>query len=301
MSLDNIDELLKINTFIKRKHTREDRMDFHFHNSWEILYIKKGNLKIIYKDKKEKIRELNAFNNRIILVPSNVVHRLEFLNDVEIMVLEIEDFNKSYIRYLKSMYGFRNDKTIKELTSSSVFPTIFKDVDNIEGKMNSLIKLEKDHNSNVNNEIYNLEHKLLLKDLLFAIYFSYKNMPIKKNNTYINNCITYIYDHICDELTISKIASEIDISEVYLKKLFKNVVGMTLHKYINKIKIEQAVEYFKTTSLNGNDVAVKSGFKNYNILYKCFVRELGKTPKEIKDELKIKPIQYFNREFKAIV
>ena len=122
----------------------------------------------------------------------------------------------------------------------------------------------------------------------------------EQKNTHIDECLNYIHNNLSSELTIENIAKEINLSEAYLKNLFKKEMGTSLYNYVINKRINLAIDYLKTTSLSQKEIAQKSGFKTYNSFYKCFIQQTNKKPKDylIADT---KSIQYFNDDFKKII
>lgn len=296
---NNLNEFVKINTFIYRLHEKEMKMDYHSHKELELTYVLDGKVELNYFNKKKLCKKL-ILPEQLLILNKNVVHKLKFHTDTTLLVLEIEDLHGKFIEFLQ------NDPILKKETKiinffenkDPLIKTLF-DVSYINEKMKFLIDFEKNKHKQTNDDLLDLEFHVYFKDLILSIYKSYLSRP-KQKNIHVDECLTYIHNNLSTDLTIELIANEINISETYLKILFKKEVGTSIYQYILSERINLAIEYLKTTSLSQKEIAKKVGFKSYNSFYKCFLAQTHKRPKEFQGIID-KDMQYFNYDFKKIV
>ncbi len=90
--------------------------------------------------------------------------------------------------------------------------------------------------------------------------------------TYINNNIGN------SELSNESIAKEMGISEVYLRKLFKEKLNITPKQYILLMRLEQAKQSLSQTGESITDIAEKCGFSNVYHFCRMFKERTGYTP-----------------------
>ena len=67
-----------------------------------------------------------------------------------------------------------------------------------------------------------------------------KEQHIKEYISRINKVIDYIEINITTELNLDALASTANFSKFHFHRIFKNLVGETLNKYINRVRIEKA-------------------------------------------------------------
>lgn len=292
----NLSKHIKINTFIYKKHEQGMKMDYHFHSEFELTYILDGKVELEFFNKK-KHNKITVFSNQMIIINKNVLHKLNFIVDSTLLVLEVEDINNGFLTYLKNEEIFFNEKRILNFIKNNTNSTyVLYDVSYIKDKMKYLIDFEKRKKLNSSNDLLEFEFNVYFKELLLSMYKSYiENSSIE--NTHIRECINYIHKNLSSDLNISNIAKRLNISEAYLKKRFKIELGIPIYKYIINERIKLAIEYLNNTSLSQKEIATQVGFKSYNSFYKCFINETGKHPKEFQSVDK-KSMQYFNNEFK---
>ena len=75
-----------------------------------------------------------------------------------------------------------------------------------------------------------------------------------------------------------------NISEVYLRKLFKARYGTTPSGFITEIKLENACKMLKTGMFTIEETAFQSGFKNPSYFSHVFKNIKGVTPLEYKQK-----------------
>lgn len=85
-------------------------------------------------------------------------------------------------------------------------------------------------------------------------------------------------------LSISSLADEAKISEVYLRKLFKNQYGISPSRYIISVRIKAAVNLMPNSSISLNDCALQSGFSSLQYFCRVFKKQMGVSPAQYKKE-----------------
>ncbi len=107
--------------------------------------------------------------------------------------------------------------------------------------------------------------------------FEYKPMleVIKKaKNTYD----TY-YD---DSYRLSLEVKQLNISQNHLIRLFHNEYGMTPTEYINKLRVDKAIELITDMDMNILNIATSCGFGSLSNFYACFKKQVGLTPNTLR-------------------
>lgn len=101
----------------------------------------------------------------------------------------------------------------------------------------------------------------------------------------ISDCINYIYKNLHTKLTVPLLAEYCCLSPDYLSALFKKTVGINLHSYILKQKLEAA-----KTMLNGkyeySSIGYYLGFSSESHFIASFKKQFGVTPKQYAKSLR---------------
>ena len=79
-------------------------------------------------------------------------------------------------------------------------------------------------------------------------------------------------------LSVSEVAAQSFISEVYFRKLFKSEYGVSPQKYITGIRIQNAVYLISTGYYSLKEIALMTGFTDYKYFSTVFKKQLGVSP-----------------------
>ena len=93
--------------------------------------------------------------------------------------------------------------------------------------------------------------------------------------------ISYLNCNLHTQPSVAEIAHFSNVSEASLKRLFEKYAGISVHKYLLRLKIKAAIELLG----DGESVSVVSerlGFTSQSYFSKAFKRETGKNPSQIK-------------------
>jgi AraC family transcriptional regulator len=90
--------------------------------------------------------------------------------------------------------------------------------------------------------------------------------------------IEYIEEHLDGNLSLEKMAAEVEISPVYLARAFKAATGQSPHRYVLTRRIERGKELLRNTDMSVVDVALSSGFSSQSHLSYWFQRFVGVSP-----------------------
>lgn len=103
--------------------------------------------------------------------------------------------------------------------------------------------------------------------------------PSGKRYEQFNNILSYINQHISEDLNIPTLANYFYLSPSYLCKIFKQETGTTINKYITAQRITLA----KSLLAEGHSVADTCnmcGFGDYSNFLKIFTKTVGISPKK---------------------
>ncbi len=101
-------------------------------------------------------------------------------------------------------------------------------------------------------------------------------------HTQLQRVRDYIREHHATNLSLFDIASVAGISPSHFKVLFKNSMGLPVHQYVIKCRVERAVELLSSSGVNISDVALRSGFADQSHMSRCMRRFIGLTPAQVR-------------------
>jgi AraC-like DNA-binding protein len=90
-----------------------------------------------------------------------------------------------------------------------------------------------------------------------------------------------IEEHYADKnLNLQQIASMVKMSPVYLGRMFRNCVGMSVADYINAVRLNITLELLGKEQYSITDIMNRVGFSNQSSYFRQFKKKFGVTPKE---------------------
>lgn len=229
------------------------------HNFWEITYVDQGEL-LTYIDDREFILTQGNF----IFYAPNQYHTQKNNAKEPISFLTI---------------SFEMDFEQEELFLNKIF--------NCSHNLKSILEkilLEKDYNGLYSPDLIICYLKEFIIELLRELSNQnnlkklHTSMQANTNNNYVNLTLEYIYQNFNKKITISDIAHMISISESYLSRIFKDVMGVTIIEYINNYRLEKSKEYIKSTELNLTQIAEILGFNSIHYFSKQFKKKYEMSP-----------------------
>lgn len=142
--------------------------------------------------------------------------------------------------------------------------------------------LETDHN-NVNLPIY-LESCLLQLLMLSAPSKSIDkiNEPFGSNNR-VNDAIRYISDNFRNpDLQLKDVAKAVSTNEKHLQRIFKIEKGISIYKYITKLRMNAAVNLLNFSDYHINEISEFIGYNDRRCFSDAFKKYYGVYPSQYK-------------------
>ena len=100
----------------------------------------------------------------------------------------------------------------------------------------------------------------------------------KTGNRYVDLMIQMIHDKYHTRLTLNDISEECQMSCTYLNVKFKNATGYTFNDYLNRYRIQKAVDLLRKNQYKVYEIAEMVGFYDYKYFIKVFKKYTGSSP-----------------------
>ncbi|GJM77725.1 hypothetical protein HMSSN139_02210 [Paenibacillus sp. HMSSN-139] len=88
-----------------------------------------------------------------------------------------------------------------------------------------------------------------------------------------------------EPITIQSLSGQVYLSPNYLRSIFRDKTGMTIHDYLTRIRLEKAKEMLADPSLKVQDIAQKIGYESTSYFISLFLKNQGVTPNEYRKNL----------------
>ncbi len=253
------------------------KVDLHSHNYYEFYFFLEGNISIQIGDALYPIQY-----GDVMLIPPGIPHRpiihstdlpyRRFVFWISHAYCEhLKELSPDYtylMEYVKAKekYIFHNDR----ITFNSLRSRIMRLIEEMQSA-----RFGRDA------QIYLYVNELVL--YLNRLVHD-RNTPHRKSQevSLYQNLLTYIEDHLEGDLSLELLAKEFYVSKYHIAHVFKENLGMSIHQYITKKRLELCREAI-LSKMSITQVYQTFGFGDYSSFYRAFKKEYGISPKDFRD------------------
>lgn len=232
----------------------------HFHNTFEIYYLKEGEVQYFIEDAVYTLQE-----GDIVVIPPNTLHKTRYSNNpIRRRIIFYFDIN-FLSRFGEIDFSFLKKVSVFRDSNLSRIQYIFRELlDEYQGE---------------NNEL--LIQALLCE--LFIILDRKKEITDKitensASSKRLSDVISFINKNYNSEITLSDTAKHFFIHPTYLSRIFKDDIGLSFSDYLRKFRIKKSVELLYSTDKNITEIAFDVGFNSTNHFCKTFRAVMGLSP-----------------------
>lgn len=225
-------------------------VEAHFHESTEMIFVKKGNVEVIINGEKRLLKEgeIAVFNR----------YDVHFINGEKNSFIYVLVFNDSF------------DDTKNTLIFDNFLP-VCESTENIFSFLDLFYKFTNDSSKEMKSCFV-----VLLKGILAKSY-SHKNTVDKKTNSFIE-ILDYVRTHYRENINLDSICKKFGYTRNYFSTLFNNYTGMHLRAYINKLRIAYVNDMIKSRPDDQIYViAYEAGFSSLTTFYRALKTENNQT------------------------
>lgn len=134
-------------------------------------------------------------------------------------------------------------------------------------------------------------NELMIKSHLYAVLFEINSLliPMTTQGKSMHSSIArlkpvlrYIQEEYQKEITVKEVAELSNLSESHFMKSFKNLTGISLIKYVNSVRLENAERLLKNTDKSVSEICEECGFHHFSYFIRAFKSTYGCTPGELR-------------------
>lgn len=283
--------------------TNTEARDFqsHYHDFHKLLIFESGSLSYYIEGETYQLQPWD-----IVLVPAGQVHRpvIHDASPYRRLIIYISPaFLEKYQAQGVDLYhcfercARENSHVLRmeKFQESRLYP-IFRELQGSAEEMSDLLK-KKDPDESIRpafviphitglNKFAHLDlyqQSLLLQFLLLITRFadgtSISFPAASGSNQQILQALTYINEHLQEDLSVDQVAASCFLNRSYLMHLFRKETGYTVLSYITEKRLFAA----RTLIQAGTPVTeacMRSGFQSYGAFYRAYKKKFGEAPKE---------------------
>jgi AraC-like DNA-binding protein len=247
----------------------EEKLDEHFHPGMiEICYCDKGSQYFVVNNKQHFIKGGDVF----IHFPGEVHGSGEHPENKGLlywMIISMDLTSSHIISLCKLLINNRKRH--------------FKANKAVKRKLEEIFEAYSGEES---TEIKNLRINVLTEAFLLNLLDSTnKNDTAEANNNRLRRVLDFIDANLTEDISISLLANEMNLSESRFKILFKDLMGFTPSDYIQRKRVEIAIERLsKDQTISFTDLAYDLNFSSLQYFSTVVKKYTGKSPGEIRSD-----------------
>lgn len=249
----------------------------HWHNEYEIIYIKKGEGLISIDLEYHHVK-----NGDIILIVPGQLHSIEQYAD-ETMEYENIIFGADIL--MNRYNDFCYDRYFRNLQKKAVpFPAVFSP------SSCSYYKKIAECIDSADEICKTFPHgyQLAIKSCLFQMFFIlFSNIPeditpVKRNKALdkVKLILKYVENNYAKAITIEEMANLCGFSQSHFMKFFKKNMEVSFIEYLNNYRLTMASRLLLSSTSSIIAIAMESGFDNLSYFNRMFKKKYEMTPSE---------------------
>jgi AraC-like DNA-binding protein len=253
----------------------------HNHDFYEFFFFLDGNVEIMVEQSKYRIR----YGDFLLLSPG-ISHCHTFVDKEKPYRRFVLWVGKEYYNSLavnSESYRYLLDYVAS--TKAYIFHNDNITFNTIQSMLFRLIEESKNTRFGKETEV-TLQLNSLLLHLNRLVYEQNHNYNVHSGQELAFRLCNYISDNLDGDLSLEKLAKEFFVSKFYISHNFKDNIGLSLHQYIIKKRLNAS----KDALLSDTPISKiynQYGFSDYSSFFRSFKREYGLSPKEYKELHKI--------------
>lgn len=217
---------------------------------------------------KEGLEKIQSLKPDIVLVDVN----MPIMDGISMLQNSIKEYKYSAI----IISGYDEFSLAKEAIHLGVTEYLLKPLDNDQlskalEKAKEQVSLLREHVI-VQNKVYNSKELITLQNKLL------KN--ISYSSKYVAQMLNYIHNEYPQKVTIQNLVESLGVSSTYLNNQFKKETSYTFNDYLNRYRINQAINIMKTGKGKIYTIATDVGFKDYRYFINVFKKYTNCLPSD---------------------
>lgn len=254
----------------------EREFAFHYHEFYKIIYLVDGKV-----DYKVEGKTYHLKPHDFVLVGANVIHKPEIDSGVPY---------ERYIVYLSESFLAEENERGESLKYC------FEEAERLQ---NRVVHFEAESYEQLVGCLLNMEKierqkdeymgDLLLKSAFLEFMVLFNRNALRQPRAFITTAayhekvidvITYIQEHLMEDINVDVLAKQCYISKYYLMRQFKEATGYSIHQYINEKRI-QAARRMILSGMPASKACYECGFRDYSTFARRFKMIVGTAPSRL--------------------
>jgi len=250
---------------------RSFQIPVHWHDEFEIIYVRSGFLTVSISGKSYIGKTGDAFvvspgNLHLMGSQTGTVDYYTFLFPLKYISFRTDDM--------------LDEKLLEPLNSGHLMicPRV---KDTAKELCEQLIKIYEAKNDESESKITTqVRTKIILLQFILEMW---KKGFVIENDTSGRNIVekemvSYIQQNFTGKISLKEFGEQFHLSEKYISRYFKEHFHITLSQYITYLRLENAKQLLQDTDLSVTETAMQSGYQNVSYFIRSFKKAYGISP-----------------------
>lgn len=260
----------------------------HWHKEIELIYVCSGSCRISVTD-----AVFTAYAGDLIICDTGGIHysdSVDMKNVLQFLIFDSDLLSNLY-ENSRFLYPLVTAKQLEALGLTDEVRALFENVaEELENK----------------EEYYQDVVKAKIREVWYLLkrYVPRGNDKMVSQNKRMEQLydfqqlLSYMDSHFAENITLKYAADQMNFSESHFSKVFKKMTGINFVNYLNMIRVEQAAQQLKNSSMKITDIALSCGFNNVRTFNRVFKEIAGCTPTEFsqRTDMEAYNLAYYTRK-----
>lgn len=230
-------------------------VEVHFHSQIEIYIVKSGAVEILVNNRRRVVRA-----GGISVALSYDAHGYRTIEDSDVAHLIIpRSYCADFMHLISSVHSY-----VPFIDDADTFALVSDLLDRIISADNELMR---------RGYVYAILGKIFEK-------ITASDDADLREPQFSADVLIYISEHFKEELTLGTLAAALGYNESYLSRSFHETFGISFGKYLNMLRLREALNLLREGESSITRCALESGFGSMRSFYRAFHEKFGCTPKE---------------------
>ena len=251
--------------FHKAENKTSSQCTRHYHNSFEIYYLKSGGCNYFIDN-----RSYDLQSGDIVLIPEGVIHKTNY------------DKSEPHTRYLINCQSAYVPRGVLPLIPSMMYLYRNRDICGQVEELLSKIGEEYEREDSFKDEA--------LRCLTFELFIllarnANECSEVSSGSLFIEETVKYIQKNYMTDITLSMMSRLHAVSAEHLSRTFKKETGFGFSEYLTLVRLQKA-EYMLRNEPGRSvcEIAYACGFNDSNYFSAKFKQTYGKAPSKFKNK-----------------
>lgn len=241
----------------------------HYHDRFEMLLIKQGSLECYCSNE-----HVTYEAGELAIISPKLLHSAFAGSDgviYDVIIFNIDHFFNNTAASKNFLTPLNDGNIIFE------FKTTHPDIINLARTI-----VEADLNRDTNQPLTILGYVYTLMGILYT-YCATAEKATTNIEEKFGKVISYINKHFTEDISSSFLSSKFGYEEAYFCRKFKKNTGITVMKYIQVLRLEEAKKLISKSNSSIKDIALSCGFSDVAYFTNCFKKLYQMTPSQMRE------------------